>query len=89
MTHSRLRTQLRSSMRWLALIGVTASGCVEFAVTQRIRKRKVKTQQLQWTKRGAHLLAQMRAQVLTDDLDHTFGGWSPGFRAKEGARKAA
>jgi hypothetical protein len=45
----------------------------------------VKQQQKQWTKRGAHLLVQMRAQVFNDDLDHTFRAWYPGFRPNEGA----
>ena len=66
-----------------------ASGFVESAVKQMIGKRVVKKQQMQWTKRGAHLLVKMRAQVLNNDLDHTFRGWYPGFRTNEPERKAA
>ena len=66
-----------------------ASGFVESAVNQMISKRMVKKQQMQWTKRGAHLLVQMRAQVLNNDLNHTFRGWYPGFRPNEGAQQAA
>ena len=54
-----------------------------------ISKRMVKKQQMQWTERGAHLLLQMRAQVLNEDLDQTFQAWYPGFRPKEVVRKAA
>lgn len=66
-----------------------ASGFVESAVNQMISKRMVKKQQMQWTKRGAHLLLQMRAKVLNEDLDQTFRGWYPGFRTNEVERQAA
>jgi hypothetical protein len=49
-------------------------------VNEVISKRMVKKQQMQWTKRGAHLLLQMRTKVLNDDLDRTFQKWYPAFR---------
>ena len=66
-----------------------ASGFVESAVNQLISKRMVKKQQMQWTKRGAHLLLQMRAQVLNEELDQTFRAWYPGFRRNNAEPKAA
>jgi len=41
-------------------------------VNQVISKRMVKKQQMRWTKRGAHRLLQVRAQVLNEDLRPTF-----------------
>ena len=43
----------------------------------------VKKQQMQWSKRGAHLLLQTRTKVLNSELDQTFRGWYPGFRRTE------
>ena len=39
----------------------------------------VKKQQMRWTPEGAHLLLQVRTQVLNDDLRATFRRWYPGF----------
>jgi hypothetical protein len=44
----------------------------ELTVNQVISKRMVKKQQMCWTERGAHLLLQVRTQVLNDDLRATF-----------------
>ncbi len=52
---------------------------VESTVNQVISKRFVKKQQMKWTKRGAHLLLQVRTQVLNDDLRKTFCRWYPGM----------
>jgi hypothetical protein len=41
---------------------------VESTVNQVVSKRMVKKQQMRWTPRGAHLLLQMRTQVLNGDL---------------------
>lgn len=40
---------------------------VESAVNQVVSKRMVKRQQMRWTKRGAHLLLQIRTRVLNAD----------------------
>jgi hypothetical protein len=54
---------------------------VESTVNQVISKRFVKKQQMRWTKRGAHLLLQVRTQVLDDDPRETFRGWYPGMQS--------
>jgi hypothetical protein len=46
-------------------------------VNQVISKRFVKKQQMRWSKRGAHFLLQVRAQVLNEDLRPTFERWYP------------
>jgi hypothetical protein len=43
----------------------------------------VKQQQMRWTKRGAHLLLQVRTQVLNEDLRTTFGRWYPGMASTD------
>ena len=53
----------------------------ESTVNQVISKRTVKKQQMGWTERGAHLLLQVRTQVLNDDLRATFERWYPGMKA--------
>ena len=50
---------------------------VESTVNQVISKRFVKKQQMRWTKRGAHLLLQMRTHVLNNDLQSLFQRWYP------------
>jgi hypothetical protein len=41
-----------------------------------------KKQQMQWTKKNAHLVLQMRTQVLDERLEYTFRNWYPEFRRK-------
>jgi len=50
---------------------------VESAVNQIISKRFVKKQQMRWTKRGAHLLLQLRTKVLNEELKLVFQHWYP------------
>jgi hypothetical protein len=45
---------------------------VESAVNQIVSKRFVKKQQMQWTKKSAHPVLQMRTQVLDGCLEETF-----------------
>jgi hypothetical protein len=52
-----------------------ATGFVESTVNQVISKWMVKKQQMRWTKKGAHLLLQVRTQVLNDALHRTFERW--------------
>jgi hypothetical protein len=66
-----------------------ATGFVESAVNQVIAKRFVKKQQMRWTPRGAHLLLQVRTQVLNDELHASFERWYPGFGAQDHAPVAA
>jgi hypothetical protein len=56
-----------------------SSSLAESAVNQVITKRMVKKQQMRWTPRGAHLLLQIRTQVLNNDLANDFHRWYPGF----------
>ena len=53
---------------------------VESAVNHLVSKRMVKQQQMHWSERGAHLLLQVRAQVLNDELRGTFCRWYPGMK---------
>jgi hypothetical protein len=57
------------------------SSFAESTVDQVVSKRMVKKQQMRWTQRGAHLLLQVRTQVLNDDLRPTFERWYPGLKA--------
>ena len=50
---------------------------VESAVNEVISRRMVKKQQMRWTKRGAHLLLQVRVQTLNGDLKTIFRRWYP------------
>ena len=56
-----------------------ASSFVESAVNQVVSKRMVKKQQMRWSERGAHLLLQVRTQVLNGDLRQWFSRWYPGM----------
>jgi hypothetical protein len=57
-----------------------STGFVESTINQVVSKRMVKQQQMQWTPEGAHLLLQVRTQVINDDWEATFRRWYPGFR---------
>jgi hypothetical protein len=58
-----------------------STGFVGSTVNQVISKRMVKKQQMQSTKRGAHLLLQIRTRVLNDEWEATLRSWSPGFQS--------
>ena len=62
---------------------------VESAVNQVVSKRMVKHQQMRWTKRGAHLLLQVRTRALNDDLRNTFRNWYPGLEPNPDERLLA
>jgi hypothetical protein len=57
-----------------------STGFVESTINQVVSKRMVKKQQMQWTPRGAHLLLQVRTQVLNEDWEKRFRQWYPAFR---------
>ena len=65
----------------------------ESTINQVVSKRMVMKQQMQWTPEGAHLLLQVRTQVLNDDWEATFRSWYPRFRPvsppESGTRLAA
>src|SRR5450755_3954726 len=56
-----------------------SSALAESSVNQIISKRFVKKQQMRWTRRGAHLLLQIRTRVLDDTLPAIFQRWYPGM----------
>ena len=66
-----------------------STGFVESAVNQVISKRFVKKQQMRWTPRGAHLLLQVRTQVLNDELRASFERWYPRLGAQDQVPLAA
>jgi hypothetical protein len=46
-----------------------------------VSKRFVKKQQMRWTLVGAHLLLQIRIQVLNGDWRATLSRWYPAMKA--------
>ena len=54
---------------------------MESVVNQVLAKRMVKRQQMQWTKKGAHLLVQARTKVLNEEWEDCFRQQYPGFRS--------
>ena len=73
--------------------GERISSCLaESTVNAVISKRFAKRQQMQWTKRGAHLLLQTRTRALDGTLRPLFEGWYPGLannNATNGQQAAA
>ncbi|MBA3946685.1 MAG: ISKra4 family transposase [Herpetosiphonaceae bacterium] len=65
------------------------SAPAESTVNQVVSKRMVKQQQMRWTMRGAHLLLQVRTQVLDDQWRRTFTQWYPGLQTAGGSVAAA
>jgi hypothetical protein len=65
-----------------------STGFVESTVNQVVSKRMVKKQQMRWSKRGTHLLLQIRTRVLNGEWEDTFRTWYPGFRAHAMPRAA-
>jgi hypothetical protein len=66
-----------------------STGFVESTVNQVISKRFCKTQQMQWTKRAAHLLLQMRVKTLNHELATVFRRWYPNFPVQPDEARAA
>ena len=60
-----------------------STGFVKSTVNQVISKRFCKRQQMQWTKRGAHLLLQMRVKTLNQELRVMFQRWYPDLQLEE------
>jgi hypothetical protein len=65
-----------------------ATGFVESTVNQVVSKRFCKKQQMQWTKRGAHLLLQTRVKTLNGELGEVFKRWYPDMQVEELAEAA-
>jgi hypothetical protein len=66
-----------------------STGFVESTVNQVISKRFCKKQQMQWTKREAHLLLQMRVKTLNHELATVFRRWYSNFPVQQGEARAA
>jgi hypothetical protein len=66
-----------------------STGFVESTVNQVISKRFCKRQQMQWTKRAAHLLLQIRVKTLNGGLARVFQRWYPDFPVEESEARAA
>jgi hypothetical protein len=65
--------------------GERISSCLaESTVNAVINKRFAKRQQMQWTKRGAHLLLQTRTRALDGTLRPLFERWYPGLANDNG-----
>ena len=59
---------------------IISTAFVESAVNQVVSKRFAKKQQMQWTPAGAHLLLQIRVEVLNGDWRATLSRGSAGLR---------
>ena len=57
-----------------------STGFVESTVNELISKIMAKQQQMRWTKKGAHLLLQLRVKTLNDELREVFCKWYPGLQ---------
>ena len=69
--------------------GERISSCLaESTVNAVISKRFAKRQQMQWTKRGAHLLLQTRTRTLDGTLRPLFEKWYPGLANDNSASSA-
>lgn len=56
---------------------IISTAFVESTVNEVISKRMVKKQQMRWTKKGAHLLLQLRIKTLNHELKKTYENWYP------------
>jgi len=56
---------------------------VESAVNVVIAKRFTKKQQMQWSRRGARMLLQIRTRTLDGALRGQFETWYPGLSAND------
>ena len=52
-------------------------------MNQVVSKRFCKKQQMQWSKRGAHLLLQTHVKTLNRALDPVFKRWYPDMEVEE------
>jgi hypothetical protein len=96
-TLQEFQTYIENNQQWIPNYGelwrageTISTAFVESAVDQVLSKRFVKKQQMGWSRRGAHLLLQVRTRVLNEELREKFDEWYPGFNAQsEGQARAA
>ena len=60
-----------------------ATSFVESTVNTLVGKRFAKNQQMQWSKKGAHHMLQIRARTLDGSLQTMFKKWFPGVPAND------
>ncbi|MGB3586927.1 MAG: hypothetical protein WBA23_10325 [Tunicatimonas sp.] len=66
------------------------SSFVEATINQIVARRCCKKQQMQWSKKGAHLLLVMRSKVFNEELRECFLQWYPNLKVEaENAKRAA
>ena len=63
---------------------IISTAFAESAINEVVSKRMVKKQQMRWTKKGAHLLLQVRTKTLNNELRSKFEAWYPGMAAGNG-----
>ena len=56
---------------------------VESTVNEVVSKRMAKKQQMRWTRKGAHLLLQVRVKTLNEDLRSHFENWYPALASSQ------
>lgn len=71
-----------------------ATGLVKSTINQVVSTRFVKQQSMWWMECGVHLLLQVQARTLKDELRSAFEGWYPGLLSAvpalaDGQREAA
>lgn len=83
-SHPRARTYIENNGRLIPNYGerwchreAISTAFVESSVNAVVNKRFRKKQQVQWSKRGAHLLMQTRTRVLNGELRSLFRQWYP------------
>ena len=88
-TLQEFRTYIENNQQWIPNYGelwrageTISTAFVESAVDQVLSKRFVKKQQMSWSRRGAHLLLQVRTRVLNEELRDKFGEWYPEFNGE-------
>ena len=74
-TLQEFQTYIESNQQWIPNYGelwrageTISTAFVESAVDQVLSKRFVKKQQMSWSRRGAHLLLQVRTRALNEEL---------------------
>jgi hypothetical protein len=68
---------------------IITSSFVEATINEVVARRFCKKQQMQWTRKGAHLMLQTRTKVLNGDLADCFRKWYPNFKIKGNNKLAA
>jgi len=65
-----------------------STSSAESTVNELISKRMAKKQQMRWTKKGAHLLLQLRIKTLNNELRQVFCRWYPKMEQEVGYEQA-